>query len=449
MFNKILIANRGEIAVRVIRACREMGIRTVAVHSDIDRECLHVKLADESVCIGPSQPRESYLNIANIISAAEITGADAIHPGYGFLSENTYFADVCESCNIKFIGPSKSTIQLMGDKSEAKKTMKKAGVPTIPGTEGCITADHPKLFKIAKNIGYPIIVKACAGGGGKGMRIVTSEDTLKNAILTAEAEAKAAFNNGDVYLEKYIEEPKHIEFQILGDKKGDVVSFPERDCSIQRRHQKLIEESPSLISEKLSKKMGHAARLAAKAVKYVTAGTIEFLVDKKGNFYFMEMNTRIQVEHPVTEMVSGIDLLKEQIRLAAGEQLGYSYDDIKIKGHVIECRINAEDSENNFIPSPGKINSLILPGGMGVRIDSHIYSGYTIPSTYDSLIAKLLVIDSTRQKAIARMQRALSEFEISGIKTTIPFHKITMANDFFKKGEIYTNFIQKRIFIEK
>ncbi|HAM38805.1 MAG TPA: acetyl-CoA carboxylase biotin carboxylase subunit [Elusimicrobia bacterium] len=449
MFNKILIANRGEIAVRVIRACREMGIRTVAVHSDIDRECLHVKLADESVCIGPSQPRESYLNIANIISAAEITGADAIHPGYGFLSENTYFADVCESCNIKFIGPSKSTIQLMGDKSEAKKTMKKAGVPTIPGTEGCITADHPKLFKIAKNIGYPIIVKACAGGGGKGMRIVTSEDTLKNAILTAEAEAKAAFNNGDVYLEKYIEEPKHIEFQILGDKKGDVVSFPERDCSIQRRHQKLIEESPSLISEKLSKKMGHAARLAAKAVKYVTAGTIEFLVDKKGNFYFMEMNTRIQVEHPVTEMVSGIDLLKEQIRLAAGEQLGYSYDDIEIKGHVIECRINAEDSENNFIPSPGKINSLILPGGMGVRIDSHIYSGYTIPSTYDSLIAKLLVIDSTRQKAIARMQRALSEFEISGIKTTIPFHKITMANDFFKKGEIYTNFIQKRIFIEK
>jgi len=449
MFNKILIANRGEIAVRVIRACREMGIRTVAVHSDIDRECLHVKLADESVCIGPSQPQESYLNIANIISAAEITGADAIHPGYGFLSENTYFADVCESCNIKFIGPSKSTIQLMGDKSEAKKTMKKAGVPTIPGTEGCITADHPKLFKIAKNIGYPIIVKACAGGGGKGMRIVTSEDTLKNAILTAEAEAKAAFNNGDVYLEKYIEEPKHIEFQILGDKKGDVVSFPERDCSIQRRHQKLIEESPSLISEKLSKKMGHAARLAAKAVKYVTAGTIEFLVDKKGNFYFMEMNTRIQVEHPVTEMVSGIDLLKEQIRLAAGEQLGYSYDDIKIKGHVIECRINAEDSENNFIPSPGKINSLILPGGMGVRIDSHIYSGYTIPSTYDSLIAKLLVIDSTRQKAIARMQRALSEFEISGIKTTIPFHKITMANDFFKKGEIYTNFIQKRIFIEK
>ncbi|OGS38854.1 MAG: acetyl-CoA carboxylase biotin carboxylase subunit [Elusimicrobia bacterium RIFOXYD2_FULL_34_30] len=449
MFNKILIANRGEIAVRVIRACREMGIRTVAVHSDIDRECLHVKLADESVCIGPSQPQESYLNIANIISAAEITGADAIHPGYGFLSENTYFADVCESCNIKFIGPSKSTIQLMGDKSEAKKTMKKAGVPTIPGTEGCITADHPKLFKIAKNIGYPIIVKACAGGGGKGMRIVTSEDTLKNAILTAEAEAKAAFNNGDVYLEKYIEEPKHIEFQILGDKKGDVVSFPERDCSIQRRHQKLIEESPSLISEKLSKKMGHAARLAAKAVKYVTAGTIEFLVDKKGNFYFMEMNTRIQVEHPVTEMVSGIDLLKEQIRLAAGEQLGYSYDDIEIKGHVIECRINAEDSENNFIPSPGKINSLILPGGMGVRIDSHIYSGYTIPSTYDSLIAKLLVIDSTRQKAIARMQRALSEFEISGIKTTIPFHKITMANDFFKKGEIYTNFIQKRIFIEK
>ncbi|OGS43362.1 MAG: acetyl-CoA carboxylase biotin carboxylase subunit [Elusimicrobia bacterium RIFOXYD2_FULL_34_15] len=449
MFNKILIANRGEIAVRVIRACREMGIRTVAVHSDVDRECLHVKLADESVCIGPAQPQESYLNIANIISAAEITGADAIHPGYGFLSENTYFADVCESCNIKFIGPSKITIQMMGDKSEAKKTMKKAGVPTIPGTEECITADNPKLFKIAKDIGYPIIVKASSGGGGKGMRIVTSEDSLKNAILTAEAEAKAAFGNGDVYLEKYIEEPKHIEFQILGDMKGDVVSFPERDCSVQRRHQKLIEESPSLISDKLRKKMGHAARLAAKAVKYVTAGTIEFLVDKKGNFYFMEMNTRIQVEHPVTEMVSGIDLLKEQIRLAAGERLGYTYDEIEIKGHVIECRINAEDSENNFIPSPGKIDTLILPGGIGVRVDTHIYAGYTVPSTYDSLIAKLLVMDSTREKAIARMQRALSEFEISGIKTTIPFHKVTMANDFYKKGEVYTNFIQKRIFNEK
>jgi len=449
MFNKILIANRGEIAVRIIRACREMGIRTVAVHSALDAECLHVKFADESVCIGPAPSSESYLNIANIISAAEITGADAIHPGYGFLSENTYFADVCESCNIKFIGPNKTTIQQMGNKSTAKKTMRKAGIPTIPGTEECINAETPKLFKIAKEIGYPLIVKASAGGGGKGMRIVPSEDALKNAIITAQTEAKAAFGNGDVYLEKYLEEPKHIEFQILGDIKGDVVSFPERDCSIQRRHQKLIEESPSNISPKLRKKMGHYTRLAAKAVDYFTAGTIEFLVDKKENFYFMEMNTRIQVEHPVTEMVSGVDLVKEQIRLASGEPLGYDYDDVVIKGHVIECRINAEDSEKDFIPSPGKIELVIFPGGPGVRLDTHIYNGYTVPSAYDSLIAKLLVIDTKREEAIARMQRALSEFEITGIKTTIPFHKTTLANDYFKKGEIYTNFIQKRIFAEK
>jgi acetyl-CoA carboxylase biotin carboxylase subunit len=449
MFNKILIANRGEIAVRIIRACREMGIRTVAVHSDIDAECLHVKFADESVCIGPAQSSESYLNIANIISAAEITGADAIHPGYGFLSENTYFADVCESCNIKFIGPTKTTIQQMGDKSTAKKTMKKAGIPTIPGTEECITAETPKLFKLAKKIGYPLIVKASAGGGGKGMRIVPSEDAIKNAIITAQTEAKAAFGNGDVYLEKYLEEPKHIEFQILGDIKGNVVSFPERDCSIQRRHQKLIEESPSNISPKLRKKMGHYARLAAKAVDYFTAGTIEFLVDKEENFYFMEMNTRIQVEHPVTEMVSGVDLVREQIRLAAGEPIGYNYGDVAIKGHVIECRINAEDPEKDFIPSPGRIESIIFPGGPGVRVDTHIYDGYTVPSAYDSLLAKLLVIDTKREKAIARMQRALSEFEITGIKTTIPFHKTTLANDYFKKGEIYTNFIQKRIYNEK
>ena len=449
MFKKILIANRGEIAVRIIRACREMGVRTVAVHSDIDRTCLHVKLADESVCIGPSAPQDSYLNIANIISAAEITGADAIHPGYGFLAENTYFADVCESCNIKFIGPSKTVIELMGDKSEAKKTMKKAGVPILPGTDKCITADDPQIFKIAKGIGYPLIVKASAGGGGKGMRIVPSEDNLKNAIITAQAEAKASFANSDVYLEKYIEEPKHIEFQILGDIKGNAVSFPERDCSIQRRHQKLVEESPSIISDKLRKKMGHYARLAAKAVKYVTAGTVEFLVDKKGNFYFMEMNTRIQVEHPVTELVSGIDLVKEQIRLAFGELLGYKSDDIPIKGSVIECRINAEDPEKDFIPSPGKIESLIIPGGPGVRVDTHIYSGYTVPPSYDSLIAKLLVIDSTREKAILRMQRALTEFEITGIKTTVPFHKLVMANDHFKKGEIFTTFINKRIYVEK
>ncbi|OQA91062.1 MAG: Biotin carboxylase [Elusimicrobia bacterium ADurb.Bin231] len=449
MFKKILIANRGEIAVRIIRACREMGIRTVAVHSDIDRNCLHVKLADESVCIGPASPADSYLNIANIISAAEITSADAIHPGYGFLAENTYFADVCESCNIKFIGPSKTVIELMGNKSEAKKTMKKAGVPVLPGTDECVSADDPKLFKIAKKIGYPVIVKASAGGGGKGMRIVQSEDSLKNAIITAQSEAKISFGNSDVYLEKYIEEPKHIEFQILGDEKGNVVSFPERDCSIQRRHQKLIEESPSLIPDKLRKKMGHYARLAAKAVKYVTAGTLEFLLDKKGNFYFMEMNTRIQVEHPVTEIVSGIDLVREQIRLAFGESLGYGYGDIPIKGNVIECRINAEDPEKDFIPCPGKIESVILPGGPGTRVDTHIYPGYTVPPTYDSLIAKLLVSDVSREKAIARMQRALFEFEISGIKTTIPFHKRVIANEYYKKGEVYTNFITKRIYVVK
>ncbi|MBN1383658.1 MAG: acetyl-CoA carboxylase biotin carboxylase subunit [Elusimicrobia bacterium] len=449
MFNKVLIANRGEIAVRIIRACNEMGIRTVAVHSDVDIECLHVKLADESVCIGPANPQESYLNIANIISAAEITGADAIHPGYGFLSENTHFADICESCSIKFIGPSKSTIQMMGDKLIAKKTMKKAGIPPIPGTDACITADNPKLLKIARKLGYPLIVKACAGGGGKGMRIVQSEDALRNAIFTAESEAKSSFGNGDVYLEKFFDEPKHIEFQVLGDVKGNVVSFPERDCSIQRRHQKLIEESPSMISSKLRKKMGHYARLATKAVKYFTAGTIEFLVDKHENFYFMEMNTRIQVEHPVTEMITGIDLVKEQIRLAAGETLGYDYGDVKTNGHVIECRINAEDPEKNFIPSPGRISSVVFPGGPGVRLDTHIYSGYDFPATYDSLIAKLLVADSTREKAILKMKRALNEFKISGIKTTIPFHKKALANDYFKKGEIYTNFVNKRIYEEK
>lgn len=449
MFKKILIANRGEIAVRIIRACREMGIRTVAVHSEADCECLHAKLADESVCIGPAAASDSYLNIANIISAAEITGADAIHPGYGFLSESTYFADVCDSCNIKFIGPSKEVIQLMGDKSQAKKTMKKAGIPILPGTEGCITADNPQILKIAKKIGYPLIVKAAAGGGGKGMRIVESEDALKNAIITAQVEAKSAFGNDEVYIEKYIAEPKHIEFQILGDEKGDAVSFPERDCSVQRRHQKLIEESPALIPEKLSKKMGHYARLAAKAVRYVTAGTIEFLVDRKGNFYFMEMNTRIQVEHPVTELISGIDLVREQIRLAAGEKLGYDYTAIERKGYSIECRINAEDPEKDFIPSPGKIESLLLPGGPGVRVDTHIYCGYTVPTFYDSLLAKLLVIDVNREKAIARMQRALAEFEITGIKTTIPFHSRVMASSVYKKGAVYTDFVQRHIYNEK
>ena len=448
MFKKILIANRGEIALRIIRACKEMGIRTVAVHSEEDRESLHVKTADESVCIGPAQSSESYLNIPNIISAAEITGADAIHPGYGFLAENSYFAEVCESCNIKFIGPSKEAILKMGDKVQARAIMRKAGVQIIPGSEGVISTVEEAL-KLVKKIKYPVIVKAAGGGGGKGMRIVQNEDALKNAILTAQNEAKRAFGNPEVYIEKYVEEPRHIEFQIMADSKGDVVYLPERDCSIQRRYQKLLEESPStFISDKLRKKMGKAACRAARAVKYVTVGTVEFLVDKDGDYYFMEMNTRIQVEHPVSELVTGIDLVKEQIRLAAGERLDVDQDDIQVQGHAIECRVNAEDSEKDFIPSPGKITKFIVPGGPGVRVDSHIYTGYTIPPYYDSMIAKVLTYGHDREEAIIRMQRALSEFIVEGVKTTIPFHRRILENPYFKKGEVYTNFIQKRIIEE-
>ena len=447
MFNKVLIANRGEIACRVIRACKELGIKTVAVHSDVDRESLHVKMADQSVCIGPGPARESYLDIPSIISAAEITGADAIHPGYGFLSENTHFADVCESCNIKFIGPGKEAIQKMGDKITARNLMKKAGVPVVPGSDGPVTLDDPKLMKIAKGIGYPIMVKASAGGGGKGMRIVRSEDELKNAISMAQAEAKAAFNNDSIYMEKYIEEPRHIEFQVLGDSSGKVIYMPERDCSIQRRHQKLVEESPSpFIGPSLRKKMGKAARHAAEAVHYVTVGTIEFLVDKKGNFFFMEMNTRIQVEHPVTEMITGIDLVKEQIRLAAGERLGYDSDDVHILGNAIECRINAEDPDRDFMPSPGKITQFIAPGGPGVRVDSHMYTGYTIPPLYDSLIAKFIVLGYNRKEAVMRMMRALDEAVVDGIKTTIPLHKRILANGEFLKGNACTDFLPKHIF---
>jgi acetyl-CoA carboxylase, biotin carboxylase subunit len=448
MFKKILIANRGEIALRIIRACKEMGIRTVAVHSEEDRESLHVKTADESVCIGPAQSSESYLNIPNIISAAEITGADAIHPGYGFLAENSYFAEVCESCNIKFIGPSKEAILKMGDKVQARAIMRKAGVQIIPGSEGVISTLEEAL-KLVKKTKYPVIVKAAGGGGGKGMRIVQNEDSLKNAILTAQNEAKRAFGNPEVYIEKYVEEPRHIEFQIMADSKGDVVYLPERDCSIQRRYQKLLEESPStFISDKLRKKMGKAACRAARAVKYVTVGTVEFLVDKDGDYYFMEMNTRIQVEHPVSELVTGIDLVKEQIRLAAGERLDVDQDDIQVQGHAIECRVNAEDSEKDFIPSPGKITKFIVPGGPGVRVDSHIYTGYTIPPYYDSMIAKVLTYGHDREEAIIRMQRALSEFIVEGVKTTIPFHRRILENPYFKKGEVYTNFIQKRIIEE-
>ncbi|MDR1941564.1 MAG: acetyl-CoA carboxylase biotin carboxylase subunit [Endomicrobium sp.] len=447
MFKKVLIANRGEIACRIIRACRELGVKTVAIHSEADRDCMHVKLADQSVCVGPASASESYLNIPSIIAAAEITGADAIHPGYGFLAENMYFAEVCQACKIHFIGPKKESIEKMGDKIAAIELMKKSGVPVVPGSDGPVNAEDPKIFALAEKIGYPVIIKATAGGGGKGMRIVVSHETLANSVIMAQTEAKAAFGNSDVYMEKYIEEPHHIEFQIMGDKFGNVAYLPERDCSIQRRHQKLVEESPSpLISETLRKKMGKAAKNAAAAVKYVTVGTVEFLVDKENNFYFMEMNTRIQVEHPVTEMITGIDLVKEQIKLAAGEKLSVTSEKIKILGHAIECRINAEDPDKDFIPSPGTIGKLYLPGGMGIRIDSHVYSGYTIPPFYDSLIAKIIALGSDRDEAIAKMSRALKEVEIEGIKNTSPLHGKIMANEKFRKGSVTTDFLPKYIF---
>ncbi|MDR0676381.1 MAG: acetyl-CoA carboxylase biotin carboxylase subunit, partial [Elusimicrobiota bacterium] len=422
MFNKILIANRGEIAVRIIRACNEMGIKTVAIYSQADKTSRHVELADEKFCVGPAPSNESYLNIPNIISVAELTGADAIHPGYGFLAENTHFAEICESCGIVFIGPKKDAILNMGDKVKAREIMMKNGVPVVPGTEEIVT-DKMDVKKIAKKIGYPVIIKAVAGGGGKGMRVVFEKKELENSINSAKMEAKAAFGNENIYIEKYIEEPRHIEFQILADTYGNVIYLPERDCSIQRRHQKLIEESPSTaVNEKLRKKMGIVACKAAKAVKYSTVGTVEFLLDKKGVFYFMEMNTRIQVEHPVSELVSRIDLIKEQIKLAAGYKLKIRQEDVKILCHAIECRINAEDSANDFMPSAGKIDNIILPGGMGVRIDSHVYCGYAIPTFYDSMILKLLSFGNTRSESISIMRRSLNELKIEGIKTTIDFH---------------------------
>jgi acetyl-CoA carboxylase biotin carboxylase subunit len=447
MFKKILIANRGEIACRIIRACRELSIKTVAIHSEVDRESMHVKLADQAICVGQATASESYLDIPSVIAATEISGADAIHPGYGFLAENTYFAEVCEACGIKFIGPSKESIEQMGDKISAIELMKKSGVPTVPGSDGPVNVDDPKIFAMAKRIGYPVVVKATAGGGGKGMRIVVSEETLQNAIIMAQTEAKAAFGNSDVYMEKYIEESHHIEFQILGDKYGKTAYLPERDCSVQRRHQKLVEESPSpLISETLRKKMGKAARNAAATVKYVTVGTVEFLVDKKDHFYFMEMNTRIQVEHPITEMVTGLDLVKEQIKLAAGEKLSIVSEKVKILGHAIECRINAEDPDKDFIPSSGTIGKLYLPGGPGIRVDTHVYSGYTIPPYYDSLIAKIIAFGSDRDESITRMQRALREVEIGGIKNTSSLHSKIMSNEKFRKGSVSTDFLPKYIF---
>jgi acetyl-CoA carboxylase biotin carboxylase subunit len=445
MFSKILIANRGEIALRIIRACRELGIRTVAVYSEADRSSLHVRFADEAICIGQAPSSNSYLNIPAIISAAEITDVEAIHPGYGFLAENPHFAEICESCKITFIGPTPENIRLMGDKMAARATMKKAGLPIVPGSTS-IVKNKEEALKTANLIGYPIIIKAAAGGGGKGMRICHNDLTLISSLMTAQAEAEANFGNPNCYIEKYIEKPRHIEIQILADKYNHIIHLGERDCSIQRRHQKLLEESPSpVVDTKLRKRLGEMALRGAKAVGYVSAGTIEFLLDRYNNFYFMEMNTRIQVEHPVTEMVTGIDLIKEQIRIAAGEKLRIQQDDLQIKGAAIECRINAEDFENNFMPSPGKIETLILPGGPGVRIDTHIYPGYEISPYYDSLVAKLITFGKNRGEAIKIMHRALSEFEISPIKTTIPFHLKLLEDPLFLRADISTHFVQEML----
>ena len=440
MFKKILIANRGEIALRIIRTCREMGIKTVAVYSTADKESLHVRFADEAVCIGPPLSKSSYLNIPNIIAAAEITNADAIHPGYGFLSENAEFSKVCQDYGIKFIGATSEMINAMGDKATAKATMKKAGVPTIPGSEGLLDSIKEGI-KIANKIKYPVILKATAGGGGRGMRIVNSDDEFEKAWNDAKMESGAAFGNDGLYLEKFVEEPRHIEIQIVGDQYGKVCHLSERDCSIQRRHQKLVEETPSpIVSQKLREKMGEAAIKGAKSIKYEGAGTIEFLVDKHGSFYFMEMNTRIQVEHPITEEVTNFDLIKEQIKVAAGIPIsGKNYFP---EFYAMECRINAEDPRNGFRPSPGKITNLNLPGGHGVRIDTHIYAGYTIPSNYDSMVAKLIVTARTREECIVRMKRALQEFVIEGVKTTIPFHIKLMDDPQFKAGNFTTKFLE-------
>jgi len=439
---KILIANRGEIANRIIWTCKEMGIKTVAVHSEADREALHVRFADEAVCIGPAPSTQSYLNIPAIISAAEITNADAVHPGYGFLAESSTFAKVCEDCNIKFIGPSPDVIAMMGDKVEARRTMKAAGVPILPGTsEPVESADEVK--ELVKAIGFPLIIKAAAGGGGRGMRIVRKPEELESQLETAQAEALAAFKNGAVYVERYIERPRHIEIQILADEHGNCVSLGERECTIQRRHQKLLEEAPSpAITPELREKMGAVAVNACKEIGYTNAGTFEFLLDEDGSFYFMEMNTRIQVEHPVTEMVTLADIVRNQIRVACGDDLQYKQSDVQIVGHSIECRINAEDPVK-FTPSPGKITAFNIPGGPGVRVDTAVYPGYTVPPYYDSMIAKLIVHARTRELAIARMQRALELMVVEGIKTTIPLHQRIMADENFQRGEFSTKFMEE------
>jgi acetyl-CoA carboxylase biotin carboxylase subunit len=439
MFKKVLIANRGEIALRVIRACRELDVATVAVFSEADRDSLHVRLADESVCIGPPAPAQSYNYIARLISAAEVTGADAIHPGYGFLSENAHFVEVCESCGFTFIGPSPEMIRRMGDKAEAKRTMKAAGLPMVPGSEG-ILADVDEATAVAREIGFPVIVKAAAGGGGRGMRIANDEKTLRQGFGIAQAEAGAAFNNSAVYLEKYIVKPRHIEIQLFGDGKGSVVHLGERECSVQRNHQKLIEEAPSAVLTPAQRvAMGELAARGAATIGYRNAGTMEFLYDEDGSFYFMEMNTRIQVEHPVTEEVTGIDLVKEQILVAAGEPMTFRQEDVQWTGHAIECRINAEDFEHGFRPSPGRYK----PGGPGLRVDSHVYAGYVIPPYYDSMIGKLIAHGKDRAEAIRRMEIALEETIVEGIKTTIPFHRLALASEKFRAGELSTRFVEE------
>jgi acetyl-CoA carboxylase biotin carboxylase subunit len=443
MFRKILIANRGEIALRVIRACKELGIATVAVYSEADRDSLHVRFADQDVCIGPPRASESYLAPKRLIAACEVTGADAVHPGYGFLAENADFAEMCASSGLKFIGPSPASIRSMGDKALAKKMMIKADVPVVPGSEGAVeTVADAKA--VAAEIGYPLIIKASAGGGGRGMRLVELPAELDSAFETASAEAQSAFGNGEVYLERYIRQPRHVEFQLLGDNYGNIVHFGERDCTLQRRHQKLLEESPSPIMDpKLRVKMGDAAVKGARQVGYHSAGTVEFLVDTDRHFYFMEMNTRIQVEHPVSEEQADVDLIKEQIRVAAGEPLGYTQEDISLEGHTIECRINAEDPEKDFRPTPGEITSFHVPGGHGVRVDTHAYAGYVVPPYYDSMIAKLIVHGRTREEAIGKMLRALDEFVIEGVPTTIPFHRKVLADPEFVAGRFDTGFVER------
>ena len=443
MFNKILIANRGEIAVRIIRACREMGIRTVAVYSEADKDCLHTLLADEAICIGPAPSSQSYLNMERILSATVAMKADAIHPGFGFLSENARFAKLCQQCNITFIGPSAEIINRMGNKSEARNTMMQAGVPVVPGSKEPVYTAEDGLV-MAKEIGFPVMIKASSGGGGKGMRISRSEEDFTEHFNAAQLESVKGFSDDTMYIEKYIEKPRHVECQIMGDNFGPVVHLGERDCAIQRRHQKVMEESPcEVISPELRKKMGEVAVKAAKAVNYENAGTIEFLLDKDKNFYFMEMNTRIQVEHPVTELVSGIDLIKEQIRVAAGEPLSVSQEDIQIKGHAIECRINAENPKKHFMPCPGRITNVHIPGGNGVRVDTHIYNDYKVPANYDSMLMKLIVYDKDRASAIAKMRSALGEVIIEGIETNIDFQYEILENEAFQKGDTDTGFIEK------